>query len=97
MRYFSIGEEATDETNAYHFTVLVHQGCNNWVVQEGRTCASTKTCPERDCSATGLFSHVANVYWALNPVFCKEVVSLSCDRFSTTVSISNTLKLHKNV
>ena len=57
--------------NAYH--ILVYQDYNNWVVREGRTCASTKTCPERDCGATGLsviFSHVANVYWVLGMKSC---------------------------
>ena len=57
--------------NAYH--ILVYQDYNNWVVREGRTCASTKTCPERDCGATGLsiiFSHIANVYWVLGMKSC---------------------------
>ena len=33
--------------------------------------------------------------WARNPIRCEEVVSLLYDRFSPTVSISKTLKLHE--
>ena len=74
---------------AYNF--FVYQNCNNWVVREGRTCASTKTCPEREMSpmCTGC--------WARNPVRCEEAVSLSYDKFSLTVSISGTLKLHLTI
>ena len=97
MPNFSSGEEATDEKMRIIF--LVCQDYNNWVVREGRTCASTKTCPEQDCGATGLsiiFSHVAKVYWVLGTKSCTlwEVVSLSYDKFSPTVFTSNTLKLH---
>ena len=42
-------------------TFLVCQDYNNRVVREGRTCASTKTCP----GLSIIFSHVANVYWVL--------------------------------
>ena len=31
--------------------------------------------------------------WARNPVLCEEVVGLSHDKFSLTVSISGTLKI----
>ena len=50
---------------------IIFLGCqdyNNWVVQEGKTCASTQTCPGNECGATGLpliFSHIANVYCVL--------------------------------
>ena len=39
-------------------------------------------------------SPVTAASWAQNPVLCEEVVSLSHDMFSLTVSISGTLKLH---
>ena len=66
MLSFSSDEEATDEKMC--ITFLVCRDYNNWVVREGRTCASTKTCPEHERSTTGLsiiFSHIANVYWVL--------------------------------
>ena len=47
---------------------LVSQDYKNWVVWEGRTCASAKTFPEQDGGATDLsiiFSHIADVYWVL--------------------------------
>ena len=67
--------------NALHF--LVCQDYKLLVVREGRTCASTETCPERDCGTTSLsiiFSHVTNVYWVLGTQFrtllrgCEPVV-----------------------
>ena len=39
-------------------------------------------------------SPMCTVCWARNSVRCKEVVSLLFDKFSLTVSISGTLKLH---
>ena len=69
---FSNHEEATNEKCVSLF--LVCQNYNNWVVREGRICASTKTCPERERdTVTGLsiiFSHVANVYWVLGTKSC---------------------------
>ena len=52
---------------------LVCQNYNNWVVQAGRTCASTQTYPERERGATDLsiiFSHITNVYWVLGTNSC---------------------------
>ena len=95
---FSSCEEATDEKNVSFF--LVWQNYNNWVVREGRICALTKTCPERERSTRLAFqslsvtSPICTGCWARNPVRCEEVVSLSYDKFSLTVSISGTLKLH---
>ena len=68
---FDNDKEATDKKMRNNF--LVCQNYRNWVAQKERICASTKTCPERERSATGLsifFSHVANNYWELGTKSC---------------------------
>ena len=58
--------------------------------REGRTYASTKTCPERDCSATGLSIIFRHIAWVLGTKSHTLRRGLSYDRFLPTVSISKT-------
>ena len=76
---------------------LVCQNYNYWVVQEGGFVPRPK--PAQNVNAAQLafqsFSVTLPMWtgcWAQNPVRCEEVLSLSYDKFSLTISISNTLK-----
>ena len=98
MQNFTSGEEATDEK--MRIILLVWQSYNNWVARSPQRGGfvprqkPTQNAARLAFQSFSVKSPMCTGYRARNRVRCEEVVSLSYDKFSLTVSISNTLKLH---